>query len=181
MDFFDTATTHYVNEQVILSHLRDRKCDVSLYTGASVGEDDVYFPLRNFSGKQTGYCVYTPNAPKKASNKEYGKYYTYITPGEMGVFGLESIEFSETIILVGGVFKATALHMLGYTALHVSSVSPRILRAQLSLLNRPYFAIGDNDAEGAQFARRWGGFQSPVDVDEMSFLEIEEMLLNAYK
>jgi hypothetical protein len=162
-------------------HLRSRKCNHYLYPDMGIDKNVVVFSLYNFGGKRTGSLYYRPNAPKNVRNDEKGKYYTYITKGEVGVFGLESINFSREIILVSGVFKATALHMLGYTALHVSSVSPRVLRAQLSLLGRPYFAIGDNDAEGAEFVRRWGGFQSPVDVDEMSFLEIEEMLLNAYK
>jgi len=160
----------------MMEHLETRKCDVSLYLGIGYGPDVVCFPLYNFGLKRTGTCFYRPNGPKRVQNDVKGKYYTYISKGEVGVFGMESIEFSPTILLVSGIFKATALHRLGYTALHISSISPRNLKPQLQLLNRPYFAIGDNDAEGAQFARRYGGIQSPVDVDEMFDYEIERMV-----
>ena len=151
----------------MLDHLKARGMNPYLYMGASTDGKTVTFPLYNFGGKRTGYMRYRPEGSKEKNNAANGRYFTYITPGEVGVFGLESLENPGPIFLTGGMFKAATLHRLGYAALHVSSVSPRDLRPQLRLLNRPYFAIGDNDAEGAQFARRWGGWQSPVDVDEM--------------
>lgn len=147
-----------------------------MYTGVGIAGEVVHFPLYNFGRKRTGFVAYRPNGPKRVQNGEYGKYYTYITKGEIGVFGMESIDFSSFILLVSGVFKATALHRLGYTALHVSSVSYRVLKPQLALLDRPYYAIGDNDAEGREFARRYGGIQSPIDVDEMDDFDIVRMV-----
>jgi hypothetical protein len=92
------------------------------------------------------------------------------------VFGMESIDFSRMIYLVGGMFKASTLHRLGFAALHVSSVSPKVLKQQLYVLRRPYTAIGDNDDEGRTFAARYGGFTSPIDVDEMGDQAVLDML-----
>lgn len=162
----------------IITHLKNRKCDISLYPGAGIGAEAVCFPLRNFSGKQTGFISYRPDGAKRVQNDEKGKYYTYITKGETGVFGMESIDFTPEILLVSGIFKATALHRLGYCALHVSSVSYRVLKPQLRLLRRHYFAIGDNDDEGRLFARRYGGITSPCDVDEMEDSDIVKMVFD---
>lgn len=148
-----------------------------LYPFAGIEDDVARFPMYNFLGQMTGYIQYMPNGEKKAPNDEkYGKYHTYISPGQIAVFGLESIDFSGPIYLVGGMFKAATLHRLGFCSLHVSGVSYRILRPQLALLQRPFFAIGDNDAEGAQFVARYGGCQSPLDVDEMSDADVVRML-----
>ena len=160
----------------MLKHLAERKCNPDFYPGFGYDEDVVSFPLYNFGRKRTGFIAYRPAGAKRVRNSEKGRYYTYITKGEVGVFGLESIDFSPYILLVSGLFKATALHRLGQCALHVSSVSPRMLVQQLRLYNRPYFAIGDNDSEGATFARKLGGIQSPVDVDEMTDTAIMEMV-----
>lgn len=160
----------------MLTHLQSRKCQLSLYPGTGFDDESVYFPLYNFGKKRTGFVAYRPGGPKRVQNNEKGRYYTYITSGEVGIFGMESIDFGPTIFLVSGVFKATALHRLGFCSLHISSVSYRVLKPQLELTLRPYVAIGDADDEGAQFARRYGGFQSPCDVDEMSDEAILEMI-----
>src|SRR6476661_2405839 len=106
----------------MMEHLKSRKCNVHLYPSMAFNDEVASFPLYNFGRKRTGTLSYRPAGPKRVQNNEKGRYYTYITPGESGVFGLESIEFTPYIILVSGVFKATALHRLGQCALHVSSV-----------------------------------------------------------
>jgi len=151
----------------------------SLYPYAGIDEKLARFPMYNFRGQMTGYIQYMPDGNKKAPNNEkYGKYHTYVSPNEIAVFGLESLHFSKCIYLVGGMFKAATLHRLGFAALHVSSVSYKALLPQLRLLQRPFLAIGDNDSEGAQFAYRYGGFQSPVDIDEMTDKKVIDMLTN---
>lgn len=160
----------------MLEHLTERGMDFSLYPGAGYDDECATFPVRNFSGKITGVLKYRPDGSKKVQNDEKGKYYTYITKGEIGVFGLESLDRAGPIFLTGGAFKAATLHRLGFAALHVSSISPRILRRQLALLGRKYYALGDNDDEGAQFVRRFGGQQTPRDVDEMTDEEVLEMV-----
>lgn len=155
---------------IAMKHLLSRKCDASLYN-VSFGEV-ITFPLYNFGKHRTGFITYRPGGPKRVQNAKEGRYYTYITPGEVGVFGLESLNFSNRIFLVGGLFKATALHRLGLTALHVSSVSYKNLKPQLGLLGRPVTAIGDNDKEGEDFASIYGGFTSYKDLDEMEENEL---------
>lgn len=163
---------------MMLEHLKARGMDVSLYPHMGYTEDEATFPLYNFGGKRTGLLRYKPSVRKDRRNDPKStRYYTFIADkGEIGVFGLESLDFSETIYLVGGMFKAATLHRLGFASLHVSAVSYRVLKPQLRLLRRPYLAIGDNDDEGRQFARRYGGFTSPVDVDEMDDRAVIEML-----
>ena len=159
-------------------HLKSRGLQLDLYPHASLTEDVAIFPMYNFGKKMTGFNQYRPGAPKKGvdNHPKLGKYYSFVVKNEIAVFGMESWEFTEPVYLTGGMFKAATLNRLGYTSLHVSAVNPVVLRQQLELTGRPYFAIGDADAEGAQFVRRFGGFQSPVDVDEMSDADVHKMV-----
>lgn len=161
----------------IKAHLAARGMDLSLYPYASVDDEVACFPLYDFSGRMTGFHQYRPDGEKKNPNHpKLGRYFTYIASGKLGVFGLESLKFSKEIYLVGGLFKASTLHRLGYASLHVSGASYKHLKPQLALLNRPFLAIGDQDSEGAQFVARYGGWQSPSDVDEMLDQEIHRMV-----
>jgi hypothetical protein len=138
------------------------------------------FSLYDFGGRLSGFQQYRPLGEKKANNKNTGKYWSYVPSGGVGIFGFESWDFSDVVYLTGGLFKAATLHRLGYTALHVSAVSYKYLRPQLQLTGRPFRGIGDADDEGAQFARRYNGWQSPADVDEMSDEDVHRML-DAFK
>lgn len=155
----------------MIEHLRNRGMVPELY---SCGYDDetACFMLYDFSRRLTGFQQYRPSGDKKISNKAKGKYWSYITKGEVGLFGLESWHFPGPVYLTGGMFKAATLHRLGFCALHVSAVSYKYLKPQLRLLRRPFLAIGDNDAEGKQFSARYGGFTSPRDLDEMTDQEV---------
>lgn len=175
-NFVNSMDNKMLTVEQLKRHLCVRGLDLRLYTGVSFSEGEAIFPLYNFGGKRTGSLYYHPHGEKNGKNPKDGRYFTYVSAGETAVFGLESLELRGPIFLTGGMFKAATLHRLGYPALHVSSVSPKVLRQQLGLLRRPFFAIGDNDAEGAQFVRRWGGVQSPVDVDEMADEEVVRMV-----
>lgn len=161
----------------MLKHLLQRGLDPMLYPQARTDGRIVLFPLYDFGGKRTGYIRYNPDGPKNTGkNPKDGKYYTFIGEGKVGLFGTESLSFPGPIFLTGGIFKATTLHRLGYVGLHVSSMSPKVLKPQLRLLRRPFFALGDNDAEGAQFVRRYGGVQCLRDVDEMTDKAVHELV-----
>ena len=160
----------------MLEHLRQRGMNTYLYPHLATTDDVATVSLYDFGGRLSGFQQYRPNAPKKLQNDPLGKYFAYVPSGGVGIFGFESWNFSNVVYLVGGMFKAVTLHRLGYTALHVSAVSYKYLRPQLQLTRRPFCAIGDADEEGAQFARRYNGFQSPVDVDEMSDEDVHRML-----
>lgn len=168
----------------ILQHLLKRGLNPMLYPQARTDGRVVLFPLYDFAGRRTGYIKYNPDGPKNGKNPKDGKYFTYIGEGQVGLFGCESLTQPGPIFLTGGLFKATTLHRLGYAALHVSSISPRVLKPQLRLLQRPFYALGDNDAEGHAFVRRYGGTVCPMDVDEMTdkaILKLLEPMLNATK
>lgn len=94
----------------------------------------------------------------------------------LSYFSTESLDFSEEIYLVEGVFKAAKLHNLGLTALALLGSDSKRHYRQLKMLNRPLAAIGDNNGAGRKFARPYGGFVSPRDLDEMSDIEVLELL-----
>ena len=152
----------------MLEHLLKRGLNPMLYPQARSDGRVVLFPLYDFVGRRTGYLRYNPDGPKDGKNPKDGKYFTYIGEGQMGLFGLESFSNRGPVFLTGGLFKATTLHRLGYAAIHISSISPKMLKPQLRLLGRAFYALGDNDAEGKAFVRRYGGTVCPMDVDEMT-------------
>lgn len=160
----------------VLAHLRQRGLNPDLYPTAFADRDVVVFYLTDFSGRVVGFQQYRPAGDKKLVNKDAGKYWSYSPKETIAVLGLASLDNPGPVYLTGGLFKAATLHRLGYAALHVSATSYKLLKPQLWLLNRTYLAVGDNDAEGAQFVRRYGGFQSPKDLDEMSDGEVRELL-----
>lgn len=161
----------------MVEHLQSRGLDPYLYPQARTDGRVVLFPLYDFAERRTGYIKYNPNGHKGGGkNPKDGKYFTYIGEGHVGLFGTESLNNRGPIFLTGGLFKATTLHRLGYAALHVSSISPRVLKPQLRLLRRPFYALGDNDAEGETFVRRYGGTVCPMDVDEMTDDAVHEMV-----
>jgi hypothetical protein len=158
-------------------HLKNRGMTVALYPYAGIDNMVARFPMYDFGGRMTGFQQYRRYGEKKLPNDfKMGKYAIYVAQKQTSVFGLESFLFSHPIFLVGGMFKAATLHRLGYTALHVSAVSPKSLLPQLQILQRPFFAIGDNDLEGAGFVNIYGGWQSPIDVDEMPDSEVHRMI-----
>jgi hypothetical protein len=108
----------------------------NLYPYAGIEADVARFPTYDFAGRMTGFNQYRPNGDKKSpNNPQDGKYFSYVSKNEIAVFGLESFLFSRPIYLVGGMFKAATLHRLGYTALHVSGVSPNICSRSYSFCN----------------------------------------------
>lgn len=160
--------------QNLTEHLLGRGLDLDLYDNYSLfGDSFLTLPLYDFGKRQRGFHRYNRYGDKKLENCPEGRYW-YVKPKQVvSVFGLGSLEkFPGPYFLVGGLFKAASLHRLGYPALHVSGNNPDQLWHQLDLMNRSYFALGDNDAEGAQFAKYWGGWQTPVDVDEMSAVDV---------
>ena len=72
-----------------------------------------------------------------------------------------------------------ALHNLGFSAIAVLGASPKRLKSWFKAVRqqRTLLAVGDNDPAGAQLVRLVGsGFQSPLDLDEMSQKEVLTLL-----
>lgn len=161
----------------VLEHLKQRGLNPNLYATLWTTDEVAVFWLTDFSGKITGFHQYRPAGNKKVPNCLIkSKYANYIPKGETALLGVESLVNPGPVILVSGLFKAATLHRLGYAALHVSGTSYKVLKPQLYALARPFFAVGDLDDEGAQFVRRYGGFQSQ-DFDELPDEEVHKCLL----
>jgi len=157
-------------------HLLDRGCLYWNDRDIVVSDEMVVFMLRDFSGKLVGYQNYRPFAERNHKNVKMARYFTYLPRKVTGYFGLNSLHWTKRVYLVEGVFKATKLHSLGLSAISLMGSETRQHKGQLGLLQRPITAIGDADAAGAKFAQSLGGFQSPVDLDEMTGSEVVNLL-----
>lgn len=104
--------------------------------------------LWNLSGKCVGYQNYRRAHDKKKKNNETdGKYYTYHSPSEHAVFGLESLAwFTGPILITEGMFDAACLHDLNFPALGLLMNDPKELANWLVCLGRPIIAIMDGDS-----------------------------------
>lgn len=161
----------------MLEHLKARGMNCSLYPFMGMDDEVACFPMYDLHSVMTGVYYYRPTGQKEAPNDpRVGKYFSRVSAGKLCLFGLESLSFSKPIYLTGGLFKAATLHRLGYTAFNASLASYKFLLPQLEALNRPFLAVGDNDDEGELFVERYGGWQSPLDIDEMCDEEVHLMV-----
>jgi hypothetical protein len=115
-------------------------------------EVSVTFPIWNLSGQLVGYQRYRPLADKTRKNDpREGRYFTRIGRDRVGVWGMESWKFSETLFVTEGVFDACRLTSIGYSAIAILSyqVNPttyswlRMVRGY-----RPVVAVCDGDTSG---------------------------------
>ena len=169
-------------EEKLLAHLRERGMDPDKYQLAlDPVEGVVTYPLHNGSGKWVGYQAYRPDKTSKKMNDELEcRYYTYLPSGVDGMFGIDQIDPTKrTIYIVEGVFKAAFLHRLGYNAIAVLTSHPKRLKPYFRIMKQTWdlIAIGDNDPAGQKLVNTVKkGFQSPVDIDEMSDYAVIHML-----
>jgi hypothetical protein len=112
---------------------------------AWLGEDTATVPLWNLSGQLVGYQQYRPNASKEAKNDpREGRYFTRLARDRVGVWGLESWSFSDTLFLCEGVFDACKVTWLGYSALAVFSTEVNGTTRFTSGLNYQFQQNGPN-------------------------------------
>lgn len=137
-------------------HLHSRYFSINLHR-AWLTTDMATFPLWNLSGQLVGYQQYRPNANKEAKNDpREGRYFTRLARDRVGVWGLESWTFSDTLFLCEGVFDACKVTWAGYSALAVFSNDVnatttswlRILRTRRKLV-----ALCDGDRVGLKLAK----------------------------
>lgn len=166
----------------LVQHLKDRGMNPDLYNySKSYSANAITFYLWNLSGQLVGYQQYRPlKIIKKQNNPKSARYFTYLPSGVDGCFGLELLDYSKKdLYIVEGVFKAAILHRLGFNAVAVLTSSPKRFKSWFKSMRQIFniIAIGDNDAAGAKLVRIVGrGFQSPVDLDEMTDEDMLEML-----
>ena len=168
-----------------LEHLISRGMDPSRYPVFYDPEEGIItFLLFNGMGDLVGYHQYRPDqaSKQKKNDPKTGRYFTYLPKDTDGVFGLDVLNHTDrTIYVVEGVFKAAVLHRLGFNAIAVLTSTPKRLKPWFRILRATWnlVAIGDNDDAGKKLVNTVGrGFQSPLDLDEMSDEGLFELLEN---
>lgn len=141
-------------------HLASRHLDMNVHqfwTLELPNERCVVFPLWNLSGQLVGYQRYRPDKDKvKDNDPREGRYFTRVKDGRVGVWGLESWNFSNTLYLTEGVFDAARLTEKGQSAIAVLSCDPpQSTRRWLSVVRRmrPVVAVCDNDEAGRKLTK----------------------------
>jgi hypothetical protein len=142
----------------VLENLKSRHFDLSVHT-AWVDEDEgvATFPLWNLSGQMVGYQQYNYKKDKKKDNHPRdSRYFTWRKDKVVGVWGLESWNFSNTLFVTEGVFDAARLTERGFSAVATLSndVDPALARWLWTVRKaRPVVAVCDNDAAGRKLAK----------------------------
>lgn len=140
----------------LVEHIRSRYFNTDIHE-YWLGRGVVSFPIWNLSGQLVGFQQYRPNASKKIFNNPYeGKYFTRLREGKVGVWGLESWRFSNSLFICEGIFDACKISYLGYSAIAIFSfnVNPSTAR-WLNILKRTRhtIAICDSDSSGIKMAK----------------------------
>ena len=162
-------------------HLHSRHFYHDVPTNGEPGSfDEVFtFYLYDFGGNLTGFQQYRPLGDKTyRRNPREGKYFTHITPGKVGVWGLQYYYPSPTMVITEGVFKAVRFHNLGINAIAVLSNNPTHLKQQLQLLSLQYqlVTVVDPDTAGLQLAKYAPRYLlPPKPVDQLTDTEMEQL------
>lgn len=165
----------------LIRHLLTRHYDPSRYINHVLDVDNNVLTvfLTNLSGQFVGFQQYRPDVEFKRLNlSSDARYFTYSQRGVNACWGLETLDTSKKdLYLVEGIFKASALHMLGHNALALLTSNPKPMESWLHTLPYNLIGIGDGDQAGQwmpKIARQ--GFQSHVDLDEYTLEELQYLL-----
>lgn len=165
----------------LVKHLLTRHYDPCRYTNQVLDVDNsvltVY--LTNLAGQFVGFQQYRPLVKeKRVNNATEGRYFTYSQRGVSACWGLETLDtHKEDLYIVEGIFKASALHMLGHNALALLTCNPVPMKSWLHTLPYNLIGIGDGDKAGSWMPKIAGqGFQSHLDLDEYTLEELQYIL-----
>lgn len=171
--------------QSLSNHLIDRGI-LSMHMNQIVVDEEnrtATFMLFSATGKYLGYQAYKPEGKKTSEGKGYNprdlRYFTHAVPGEMPMFGVESLRFHPNyLFLVEGIFDAVKFHALGIPCLAVLSNDPVRLRSYLRATGRKVFGFCDNDSAGLNLAASCQYFYiSPgKDAGDMTIPELVDHL-----
>lgn len=162
-------------------HLLARNFNPDIYTNITLdGQGEILtVHLFDFCGRFVGFQQYNHRSDiKTASERDLVRYFTYRTAGTHALWGLERLDPKQQVcFVVEGIFKASALHMLGLNAIAVLCNNPKGMMQQLRLLPYRFIAIGDNDKAGQKLVSTVGeGVCFERDVDEYSLGELKKMI-----
>ena len=165
----------------LIKHLLSRNYDPTRYVNQVLDFDNkvltVY--LTNLVGQFVGFQQYRPEVEFKRLNlPSKARYFTYSQRCVNACWGLETLdETKEDLFIVEGVFKASALHMLGHNALALLTSNPKPMKSWLHTLPYNLIGIGDNDKAGKGMVKIAGkGFQSELDLDEYTLEDLKSLL-----
>lgn len=164
----------------LLKHLLLRNYDPSRYVNQvlDIRQNLLTVYLTNLSGMIVGFQKYDPGvSDKKTNNAQEGRYFTHCQRGTTAVWGLETLDpTKKDLYVVEGVFKASALHMVGKNAIAVLTSNPKKMKSWLHTMDYNLIGIGDDDKAGRYIPRICGkGFQYR-DLDELGWEELDNLL-----
>lgn len=137
----------------LLNHLKSRHFNPDLYQGLGLDGNVLTLPLWNQSGVMVGYQVYDHTKPKGSNkNPREQRYFTYVTPGQSAVWGLETLHNDGPLYLTEGVFDACRLHSRGFQAVAVLTNNPQHLLSWLYALTNTVIAAVQGDQPGRKLA-----------------------------
>lgn len=119
----------------------------------------VTFYLYDLQERLVGYQQYNWKGSKHKRSTMEGKYYSYITSGRKGIWGLDTLDpgEGEPIYLVEGIWDAIAIQRLGLNAIAVLCNNPKHLTKELQQLrvmyNTDIVAVCDGDTSGLMLAK----------------------------
>ena len=142
----------------VLENLKSRHFDMNVHT-VWIDEDEgvATYPLWNLTGQMVGFQQYRPAASKKKDNHpRESRYFSWRKDKVVGVWGLESWNFSNTLFVTEGVFDAARLTSRGFSAVATLSndVDPSLARWLWTVRrHRPVVDVCDNDSAGRKLAK----------------------------
>jgi len=171
------------------NHLKSRYVNFKIHN-PSLSPSVATFMLYTLTGQIVGYQRYNPSFPSafpgdgKQNNLRDRRYYNYVTSGQIGVFGIESLKDSSPCIFVTeGVFDCCRLTNKGASALAMLTNNPSTsMRNFLRCLGKPIVAICDSDHAGKKLQLVGDFFetvQEGKDLGECSE-EFVTYILNKY-
>lgn len=165
----------------LVKHLLERNYDPSRYKNQVLDCRNMILSvyLTNLSGQFVGFQQYRPLVTeKRTNNASEGRYFTHSKRGINACWGIETLDPSKKdLYIVEGIFKASALHMLGENALAVLTARPLPMQSWLHTMPYNLIGVGDNDKAGKGVIEIAGqGFQSELDLDEYSLEDLDKLI-----
>lgn len=138
-------------------HLKSRHMSLEYYTHwLNYDECLVQFALWNLCGQMIGYHKYRRYGDKSLPNDPWqGKYFSRFRHGFVGVWGMETWNFSNVLFVTEGIFDAARLSSHGVSAVATLSNNPKHLSNMFKLFRsfRPVVAVCDRDDAGAMLSK----------------------------
>ena len=166
----------------VLAHLLSRHLDPDRYHCVVDEEGNTAtFYTFNLSGKLNGFQQYRPGATKEPNNcPRNGRYFTYGSPAERVVWGMETFYFRKDVLFVTeGIFDAVRLHNLGLPAIAVFTCNPKDMLNWFGMLPRKIVFVADDDKAGVFFTKL--GYECLVsnggkDLGDMTDEQVRELV-----